>query len=263
MSKTMLKAISVGVFLIGCIAIVCGVNLWTRSIIYNPDLVVTVHNDTTNRNTQAYGIGQMRVYIDQTFRMDMPIWQMYVKSQGAYNNPEFNEIKPGAAELVLNRDNKDINENPFIMKLKIMNVSDQPIYINADRFMIRTVNDEIIKPNHAWQEVLAKAKMFSGALDQTEIQPNEEKVLWLVFGTKSAEQKAGAVYQEFVRINYDSDSDLFATKVEFPFNFTEATRIGNTTSVSDTMYSIGFIGVLIWLGICGAGYYMIGRRIEE
>lgn len=263
MSKTMLRAISIGVFLIGSLAIICGVSLWTRSIIYNPDLVVTVHNDTTDRNTQAYGIGNMRVYIDQTFRMDMPIWQTYVKAQGAFNNPQFDEIKPGAAELVLNRNNNDIDENPFIMKLKIMNVSDKPISINADRFMIRTLNNEVIKPNHAWQEVLAKAKMFSGALDQKEIQPNEEKVLWLVYGTKTSPQKAGAVYQEFVRINYDSDSDMLATKVEFPFNYTDDTRVGNTTAVSDSMYNIGFIGILIWLGICGAGYYLIGRRIEE
>lgn len=263
MTKNMLRAVMAAVFFIGSLLMVVGVDLWTRTIVYNPDMVVTVHNDTTDKNTQAYGIGKMRVYIDQTYRMDMPLWEMFIKSEGMYNDPNFDAIQPGMAELVLNHDDESINPNPFIMRLKIMNVSDENITINADNFMIRNVQGDIIKPNHAWQEVMAKANIFSGVLDKTEIKPDEEKVLWLVYGTKTQEQEAGYAYQEFVRINYDSDSDFFATKVEFPFNYTESTPIGNYTDTYDYMYLVGFLGILAWLGICGAVYYRKAKEMDE
>lgn len=263
MSKTSLKGITLIAILVGCFVILLGTEYFARQIIYHPDAVITVHNDTTDKNTQAYAIGNMQVYIDETYRMEMPLFTNFVKMHGIAYNPNFNALgEDGNTSLSLLKDNEKNNPDPFIMKLKIKNLDASPIYINNQNFMLRTVQGSVYKPNQAWQDVLDKAGFFAGAGDNMEIKPKEEKVLWLVYGTPAAGEDAGDIYQEFVRINYDSNNDAFATKVEFPFNYTADYYVGNTTEISNGVYSNGIFVLLGWFALCGLFYYKKSKTLE-
>lgn len=264
MTQLKLKVVTILVFVVGLFFILMGTEIMARQTIYHPDAVITVHNDTTDKNTQAYAVGKMQIYIDQTYRMEMPLWSLYVKTQGLSYNPSFNAIKDeGNSELSMLNSGENNNPNPFIMKLKIKNLDRNPIYLNAANFKIRDVHGNVFYPVMNWQHVMAEAGMFSGVDEQTEIQSGKEKVLWLVYSTPTLDSSEGGTYQEYVQINYDSDSDLFATKVEFPFNYTEDFPIGNYEDESDKAYSFGLILILGWLAICGAGYFRLSKRIEE
>jgi len=256
MQKKFFKAVMAAVAVVGMFAILLGSELWVKANIYHPDAVTTVRNSTTGKNTQAYLIGKTQVYIDKTYRMDMPLWQIFVNGEGTNNDKEhYRPIQPGDADLALNSHDDEINPNPFVMRLKIKNLAYIPIDINAQNFKIRNAHGEIVAPSQAWQDKLAEAGFFAGTGKMTQIDPNDEKILWLVYGTKTEVVEPGSVQQEFVRMNYDSDSDILATKVEFPFNYTEDTLIGNYTSDYQYRYNIGFAGALLWLALCGTVYY--------
>lgn len=263
MQKNYFRIIMAAIAVIGTGIILFGTEIWTRSNIYHPDKVTTVYNETTGMNTQSYLVGKMAIYIDKTYRMDMPLFQLFVNGEGIDNNPSYQEIGPGSQELSLNSKDADINPNPFVMRLRIKNLGFEPIDVNAQNFKIRDVHDNLVAPNDAWQNKLAEAGFFSGVGNATQIGPNEERIIWLVYGTKSETLEPGSVHQEYVRINYDSDYDFFATKVEFPFNFTEDTPIGNYTSDYQYMYNIGFFSLLVWLGFCGAVYFRKSKDFEE
>ena len=155
-------------------------HIYARSLPYHPDANITVYNPSTDKLTQAYSIGKMQVYIDQTYRMEMPLWAYYVKAEGMQkNNGEFNEISDSGNEnLSMLRKDTNNDPNPFIMRLNIKNVSDKTIAINANNFKI-TSNDRqtVYSPDENWQEVMNKAGMFAGVAPNNEIEPNEEKIL--------------------------------------------------------------------------------------
>ena len=264
MKKNYLKICTLLVAAIGMFAILFTSELWVKSHIFHPDAVTTITNDTTGKHTQAYLIGKAQVYIDKTYRMDMPMWKLFVNSEGKSNHPNtFKTIEAGDAELSLNKDSEDINENPFVVRLKVKNLTYAPMNINAQNFKVRTMAGEIISPNEAWQNKLAEAGFFAGAGEKTQLGPDEERILWLVYGTKTEYLEPGTVQQEYVRINYDSDIDMLATKVEFPFNYTDDTQIGNFTSEFQYRYNIGFAVALFWLALCGAVYYRKSRDYED
>ena len=180
------------------------------------------------------------------------------------NRPDtFKAIEAGDSELSLNKDNSEINENPFVMRLKVKNLSYAPMDLNAQNFKIRTMSGDVVAPNKAWQDKLAEAGFYAGAGDKTQLGPNEERILWLVYGTKTEYIEPGTVQQEYVRMNYDSDIDMLATKVEFPFNYTEDTIIGNFASEYQYRYNIGFAAALFWLAICGTVYYRKSKDFDE
>ena len=266
MDKIKIRVITFCVFLICFFCILIGTDIYARSLPYHPDANMTVYNPTTDKITQAYAIGKMQVYIDQTYRMEMPLWAYYVKAEGTrHNNGEdFNEISDSGNEnLSMLRNDSSNDPNPFIMRLNIKNISEKPIAINANNFKITSHDREkVYSPDANWQEVMNKAGMFAGVAPNNEIAPNEEKILWLVYSTPSQQQVAGAVYQEYVRINYDSDSDIFATKVEFPFNYTVDFQTGNFESERDNRYQIGIFLIFAWIALCGTAYYKISKNYE-
>ena len=264
MKKTYFRICTFLVAVVGVMSILFASELWVKSNIFHPDAVTTVTNDTTNKHTQAYLIGKMQVYIDKTYRMDMPMWKLFVNGEGMSNRPDtFKAIEAGDSELSLNKDNSEINENPFVMRLKVKNLSYAPMDLNAQNFKIRTMSGDVVAPNKAWQDKLAEAGFYAGAGDKTQLGPNEERILWLVYGTKTEYIEPGTVQQEYVRMNYDSDIDMLATKVEFPFNYTEDTIIGNFASEYQYRYNIGFAAALFWLAICGTVYYRKSKDFDE
>lgn len=261
MNITKLRIGSIIVFVVGILFILVGLDIFAKTNIVHPDGVITVHNDTTNKNTQAYAVGKMQIYIDETYRMDMPLWSFYVKTQGENNNNSFNALNEGNENLSLIKDHDEYNPNPFILKLKIKNISKEPIYINYKNFKIRDVKNNIYTPHDEWQKVMGQAGMFAGIPNQNQINPNEEKVLWLLYATPSQEIKDASAYQEYVRINYDSDNDLMATKVELPFNYTMDYPIGDYQEIMDKAYGKGLIVLLLWSAICIMGYYKIKENV--
>ena len=265
LNKTKIKVITFFVFLLGFFGILIGTDIYARSLPYHPDANMTIYNPNTDKLTQAYAVGKMQIYIDQTYRMEMPLWAYYVKAEGMRtNNGEFEEISDSGNEhLSMLRNNTNNDPNPFIMRLNIKNISDKTIAINANNFKI-TSNDRqtVYSPDENWQEIMNKAGMFAGVAPNNEIEPNEEKILWLVYSTPSQQQVAGAVYQEYVRLNYDSDSDLFATKVEFPFNYTVDFETGNFESERSNRYQVGLFVIFAWMAICGTAYFKISKRFE-
>lgn len=264
MTKNKFRIITGLVSLLGLFVILIGIDIYTKSFIVHPDAVMTIHNKTTDKNTQAYAIGKMQVYIDETYRSDMPVWMFYVKTQAENNtHKEFTALDGGNEKLSLLQENSNNNANPFIMKLKVKNISNTPIYLNSANFKIRDVKNNIYKPNAEWQKVLGQAGMFSGTKGQNEINPHEEKVLWLVYGTPSQDRKDASTYQEYVRINYDDDSDLLATKVEFPFNFTTNYPIGDYGDIVNTTNTQGITVILIWVGLCIAFYIKKKDSFDE
>ena len=72
MTKGKLRITMAIVTIVGLVIGLFAIELWSKSVIYRPDAVTTVHNMTTDKNTQAYLIGKMQVYIDKTYRMEMP-----------------------------------------------------------------------------------------------------------------------------------------------------------------------------------------------
>lgn len=249
---------------IGSLAILFGTEIWVKTNIFHPDAATTVINTTTGKHTQAYLVGKLQVYIDKTYRMDMPMWTLFVNGEGLANHPQtFKPIEAGDSSLSLNKDNSDINENPFIVRLKIKNLSYSAIDLNAQNFKIHTMSGDIVAPSKAWQEKLAQAGFYAGAGQKTQLGPNEERILWLVYGTKTDYVEPGTVQQEYMRINYDSDIDWLATKVEFPFNYTDDTIIGNYTSDYQYRYNIGFALVLVWLALCGTVYYRKSKSMTD
>ena len=264
MQKKYLKMLTVAVAAIGAFIILMGTELWVKSNIFHPDAVTTIINSTTGRHTQAYLIGKMQVYIDKTYRMDMPLWQLFVNGEGMSNRPNsYKNIEPGDAELSLNKDDSEINPNPFVMRLKVKNLSYVPMDLNAQNFKIRTMSGKVVAPSEAWQNKLAEAGFYAGAGDKTQLGPNEERILWLVYGTKTELIEPGSLHQEYVLMNYDSDIDVLATKVEFPFNYTEDTQIGNYTSEYQYRYNIGIVLVMVWFAVCGAVYYRKSKGLED
>ena len=257
MTKRTFSIVMIVSFVIGVGIILFFTDLYAKQIPYRPDAVITIHNDTTGKNTQAYAIGKMQVYIDETYRMEMPLWALFVKAEGMKNNGgHFDEISDtGNEELSMVRDNPANDANPFIVKLKVKNISKAPISILASNFKIRQPDGTIYVPDMNWQSVLAKAGFFSGVDSQREIAPNEEKVLYLVYATPTGQQQAGNVYQEYIQINYDSDSDLFATKVAFPFNYTVDYEVGTFGMERKERFDAGIFALMAWLAICGAVYY--------
>ena len=263
MNTTKLRIGSIIIFIVGLLFLLVGLNIFAKMNVVHPDGVITVHNNTTNKNTQAYAVGKMQIYIDETYRMDMPLWSFYVKTQGENNNETFNALNEGNENLSLIKDNSDYNPNPFILKLKIKNISKAPIYLNYKNFKIRDVQGNIYAPHDEWQKVMSEAGMFAGTNKNNQINPNEEKVLWLLFATPSQEIKDASAYQEYVRINYDSDSDLMATKIEFPFNYTTDYPIGDYQEITNNAYSKGLIAILLWTSICILGYYKLKEKNLE
>lgn len=264
MKKVYFRVCTFLVAIIGMFSILFASELWVKSNIFHPDAVTTVINDTTGKHTQAYLVGKMQVYIDKTYRMDMPMWKLFVNGEGASNRPQsFKTIEAGDSELSLNKDDSEINENPFIMRLKVKNLSYAPMELNAQNFKIRTASGAIVSPNKAWQNKLAEAGFFAGAGNKVQLGPDEERILWLVYGTKTEVIEPGSIQQEYIRVNYDSDIDMLATKVEIPFNYTEDAQIGNYTSDYQYRYNIGFAGALFWLAICGAVYVRKSKDFED
>lgn len=264
MRKTYFKAVTFIVAIVGVFAILFGSELWVKSYIFHPDAVTTIVNNTTKKHTQAYLIGAMQVYIDKTYRMDMPMWKLFVNGEGMTNRPNsFKTISAGDSELSLNKDDSEINENPFVMRLKVKNLSYAPVDLHARNFKIRTMSGDIIAPNEAWQNKLAEAGFYAGAGDKMQLGPNEERILWLVYGTKTEYVEPGTVQQEYVRMNYDTDIDMLATKIEFPFNYTDDMQIGNYASEFQYRYNIGFAAAILWVAICGAVYYRKRNDFED
>lgn len=262
LTKIRLRIITAIVAVMGIAASMFGANVASRQHIYNPNAVTTVRNDTTGKLTQAYSIGNMQIYIDQTYRMDMPLWMLFVNAEGISYNSNFKQIEPGNPALSLNKDDSKISPSPFVMRLKIRNLSDKPISIKAGNFKIRTSQGEIYSPSEAWQKELARAGMFSGSNNQNVINPDDEKILWLVYGTKSAENGTQDTDKDYVRVNYGSDNDFLATKVEFPFNFDSTTSIGNVGQEIMYDYNIAVIASFVWLALCGFCYFKMSAWVK-
>ena len=263
MTKTKLRIISLTVAILGVIGIIIGTVFYTKDLVVHPDTIMTVFNDTTNRKTQAYGIGDLQVYIDQTYRADLPLFIMQVKAVGdEYTNGNFTGLDNLDESYSFTQGHDDYDINPFIMKLKIKNVNDIPREIRASDFKIRNGEDTFYSPIDKWQTVLAEAGFFAGTGNQMVLQPGEEKVLWLVFGTPSEEKADGAVYQEYVRMNYGSQFDSLATKVEFPFNYTLGEPIGDYGEIMNAAYDKALLAVIAWLVIVGTVYYRKKRKFD-
>ena len=191
--------------------------IYISSKTVHPDGIVTMVNPTTDQRVQAYAIGKMQVYIDMAYRMDLPVWNMYLRTlaqQYDHSVPELTGEQD--TNLALNRENPDADINPFILRLTIRNISDTPIDIKAESFNLRTLDDDIITPDLAWAKVLDEIGFFAGCGNTTKLEAGDTKTLWLVYGAPSKENVDEMDLQEYVRVNYGSDNELFATKVEFP-----------------------------------------------
>lgn len=264
MTKAKLLLCSLLALVIGWIGILFADTYYVKSLVVHPDGIETVFNPTTNKKTQSYHIGDLRVYIDETYRLDMSRWAYYVKMNGlAYDN-DFSAIGDSIGEeLSMVAKGEDNNINPFILKLKIRNNSDIPYDLKDTDFKIHDLNDNYYLPHREWQEVMAKAGMFSGVGSQTTVEPYEEKVLWLVYSTPSnPENNGGKVEQEYVQMNYGSDTDWLATKVEFPFNFTMDYPFDDYKQITDAGYFKGTIALIVWTLIVGLLTFKIYKTIE-
>ena len=101
--------------------------IYISSKTVHPDGIVTMVNPTTDQRVQAYAIGKMQVYIDMAYRMDLPVWNMYLRTlaqQYDHSVPELTGEQD--TNLALNRENPDADINPFILRLTIRNISDTP-----------------------------------------------------------------------------------------------------------------------------------------
>lgn len=264
MTKAKLLLCSLLALVIGWVGILLIDTYYVKSLVVHPDGIETVFNPTTNKKTQSYHIGDLRVYIDETYRLDMSRWAYYVKMNGlAYDN-DFTAIGDSIGEdLSMLSKGENNNINPFILKLKIRNDSDTPYELKDTDFKLHDLNDNYYEPHHEWQEVMAKAGMFSGVGSQTVVEPYEEKVLWLVYSTPSNPSSSGKIEQEYVLMNYGSDTDWLATKVEFPFNFTVDSPYGDYEQITGAGYFKGTIALIIWTLIVGFLAFKINREIEE
>ena len=55
---------------------------------------------------------------------------------------------------------------------------------------------------------------------------------------------------------------MFATKVEFPFNYTVDFQTGNFEIERDNRYQIGIFLIFAWIALCGTAYYKISKNYE-
>lgn len=230
----------------------------------HPDGIVTQINPTTNQRVQAYAIGKMQVYIDMAYRMDLPVWNMYLRSiaeQYGHDVPELNGKE--SVDLALNRDNSENDINPFILRLTIKNISNAPLTIDAKNFSLRTMNDDIIAPDLAWAKVLDEVGFFAGTGNSKTLDAGESKTLWLVYGAPSTDNTEELELQEYVRINYGSDNSLFSTKVEFPFNYTLGFPIADYGAITSEAARNCAVVLLLWFAGFGLAVFKIKDRFEE
>ena len=238
--------------------------IYISSKTVHPDGIVTMVNPTTDQRVQAYAIGKMQVYIDMAYRMDLPVWNMYLRTlaqQYDHSVPELTGEQD--TNLALNRENPDADINPFILRLTIRNISDTPIDIKAENFNLRTLDDDIITPDLAWAKVLDEIGFFAGCGNTTKLEAGDTKTLWLVYGAPSKENVDEMDLQEYVRVNYGSDNELFATKVEFPFNYTVGFPIADYGAITDAAARDCALVLLLWFAIYGLAVFKIKDHFDE
>ncbi len=238
---------------IGTLGILLATTYYVKSLVVHPDGIVTVFNKTTHRRTQSYLIGDLQIYIDETYRMNMDVFQRYVNLQSMTRNGK--EVIPegGDEALSLIKDNPSANPNPFVMKLKIKNLNTIPRFLYASDFKIRS-GDKLLTPNAAWQETLARAGFYAGT-DTNEkaiIRPGEEKVLWLVYASETTDNP---YEQEYVRVYYGAQSEWLAVKVEFPFNYVQGTPYRDYNEITSGAYTKGAIAILLFYSALGVLFF--------
>lgn len=240
-----------------------GSRIYVNSKTVHPDGLVTMINPTTDQRVQAYSIGRMQVYIDMTYRMDLPVWNMYLKSLAQQYGRDVPELTDGNGELALNRDDPNADINPFILRLTIKNVSDEPLTVRAKDFSLRTEDDKIIPADLNWANVLDKVGFFAGTGNTTSIDAGDTKTLWLVYGAPSVNNTDDLQLQEYVRVNYGSDNELFATKVEFPFNYVMGFPIGDYGTITEEAESDSAIILILWFAVFGIAVFRVKDRFED
>ncbi len=261
MKKLIISSLLIAV--IGTIAIIFGTMVYVQSLIVHPDQVVTVYNPTTNKRTQSYLIGDLQVYIEQTYRMDMNVFQRYINMNGFANfGDKFVPIEAGDESLSLVAKDKNVSPNPFIIKLNIRNIGERDREIRSRQFFIRRDGDKLVAPDANWQEKLAEAGLFSGvAKNHKNIIPaGEVETLWLVYGTETSENP---FENEHIRQLYGSADDWLAVKVEYPFNFVYGTPYGDYDEITGAGYKKGAIALLIFYAIVGIASWRISKHGEQ
>ncbi len=260
MKKIVITAIFAA--LIGTALVVAGTTWYVQSLVVHPDHVITVENPTTKQRTQSYLIGDLQVYIEQTYRIDMKLWQTYVDMNGFGRFGEEYKAISGTADdrFSMLSGGKDANPNPFIVKLRIINVGKQPRQILSRQTLIHRSDGTLVAPNPAWQEQLAKAGLFSGVSlnDKDIINPGEAETMYLVYATPVAENPFA---QEQIRMHYGSDQDWLAVKVEFPFNFVYGTPYGDYKEITSKGYDRGAIILLAMYAVIGTIAYRKARAL--
>lgn len=238
--------------------------IYVSSKTVHPDGIVTMVNPTTDQRVQAYAIGKMQVYIDMAYRMELPVWNMYLRTIAKQYGHDVPELTGGEdVNLALNRDNPDADINPFILRLTIKNISKTPIEIKAENFSLRTLDDEIINPDMAWAKVLDEVGFFAGTGNSKQLEAGDTKTLWLIYGAPSKENVDEMALQEYVRVNYGSDNTLFSTKVEFPFNYTLGFPIADYGEITNRASRDCALALLFWFAIYGLAFFKIKDRFEE
>lgn len=230
----------------------------------HPDGIVTMVNPTTDQRVQAYAIGKMQVYIDMAYRMDLPVWNMYLREIAKQYGHDVPELTGGEdVNLALNRNDPEADINPFILRLTIKNISKAPIDINAENFSLRTLDDTLIAPDMAWAKVLDEVGFFAGYGNSKTIEAGDTRTLWLIYGAPSKQNVDEMALQEYVRVNYGSDNPLFATKVEFPFNYTLGFPIADYGEITDRAARDCALVLLVWFAAFGLLTFKIKDRFEE
>ena len=233
--------------IIGWIGIVIGTTYYVKSLVVHPDAIATTFNPTTNKKVQMYGIGDMNLYIEETYRVKMASFASFVKINGLTYDKDFNAIQDSLGEeYSMLAKGEDNNLNPFIVKLKIGNTSDEPIEILAKNIRLKNAQNEELVPHEEWQELMSKAGMFSGAGNQTILPAHESTTLWLVYSTPTVKNQTEGIHQEYLKLYLGSDSDSFATKVEIPFNFTMGYPIGDYETITNEGYRMGVYAIILW-----------------
>ena len=259
------KLIIIGlvVAVLGTIGIIFGTMVYVQGLVVHPDQVVTVYNPTTNKRTQSYLIGDLQVYIEQTYRMEMSVFQRYVNMSGFANyGDKFSPIESGDESLSLIAKDKEVNPNPFVVKLNIRNVGPRDREIRSRQFFIRRNNDKLVSPDADWQDKLAEAGFFAGVAknDKNILHSGEVETLWLVYGTTASENP---FENEHIRQLYGSPKDWLAVKVEYPFNFVYGTPYGDYDEITSAGYKKGAIALLLFYAIVGITTWRIAKNQQE
>lgn len=230
--------------------------MWSNSKPVHPDEVFTVYNRDLKTKTFAYLIGDVQLFIEETMRMPMSSFKIYVAAEGKKKDETFDTKLMFNENLVLDK-TKGYDENPFIVKLKIKNLYDKPLLIRANQFKIITEKGDEYLPNETWTETLAMAGMFSGSKtnEQNVLNPKEEKTLWLVYGTKKVE--GNGLSKDIIRMQYGGEGFNDYIYVDIPFNYYKDFEIGNANEIHKKSYMFIAAALLVYSAVAGGILYKL------